>query len=830
MQNRREFFGLGLATAATVVVAPASASEAGTATTFIDPTGTWRWRSDQSEVALFGVNYCAISASGFRALKAVGSDIRVCIDRDLAHLKRLGCDAIRLCFWGDWENSTPEGHLLVNEHLDLLDYLVAEASKAGFYMLLSPIVTYDAFWPDAMNSKKSGFSNKFSKESLGQAREPILAQVTYLTEFLSRVNPLTGNTYAKEPHIVAVEPINEPWHHSETPEIERLYLTALCKTVRATGYEGPIFFNLTQDMGMAPFIGEQPLLAGPTLGWYPTGLTGGQAAPGNHLPLADDFPVYDHPALKSKARMVYEFDAADSMATYMLPAMVRNFRSGGVQWATMFTYDAVDSAGQNLEFNDHFLNLVFTPGKAVSLAIAAKVLKNRPRFAPIGTYPQNKIDEGLFLDPLSNCSVYENGKGDYLHTGSTDHVPANIGAITRIAGCGNSQLVRYDGTGAYFLEQIEPGAWRVEVYPDNLIVDNPFGKQAPTRMVSRIWWNTRAMSVALPDLGVDFDICSEDGTQVLAKANARQLNLTPGRYLLRKAGMTSFPKLPALPPFYAPAASVPAVEWGRITWPLAVYAGSTPATVEVIGTTGAHLVVTSGGGFAHTFSLTRGPGFTMAISESMKLPAGEIGYRLVADSGAVLDQGTLNVLADPAVFPLVAFPRDASRFLLPYGGYYGSPAMLLGEHALSVDGRGVAGTAPKEIVCQFNFERPVRLMGAEIERYSAVRIRLRAASTKLVRFHVALIDFDGFAVGQIVEVPAGKAEAKLSLNADPARITILPRGLPLAIPKYYRQPDPANPFKARDLAAIQFAVGDAFSGDADKEPRFEIVGVDLVEG
>ncbi len=59
--------------------------------------------------------------------------------------------------------------------------------------------------------------------------------------------------------------------------------------------------------------------------------------------------------------MIYEFDPADIMYSYMYPAMVRTFRTAGFQWITQFSYDPMDIAYANTEYQTHFLNLAYTP-------------------------------------------------------------------------------------------------------------------------------------------------------------------------------------------------------------------------------------------------------------------------------------------------------------------------------------------------------------------------------------------------------------------------------------------------------------------------------------
>src|SRR5258708_39947709 len=93
--------------------------------------------------------------------------------------------------------------------------------------------------------------------------------------------------------------------------------------------------------------------------------------------------------LKGKPRIVYEFDQADLLTGTMYPAMARTFRTVGAQFATMFAYDMLRTAPFNLGWQTHFLNLVHTPRKAISAAIAAEALRRLPRMQDYGRYPDN---------------------------------------------------------------------------------------------------------------------------------------------------------------------------------------------------------------------------------------------------------------------------------------------------------------------------------------------------------------------------------------------------------------------------------------------------------
>ena len=169
---------------------PAAGSQPADRLARVDPTGVLRWQDDGSEVALFGVNYYTPFWHNYPDLKAVGADHKKVIDQDVAHFARLGLDALRLHVF-DREVSDHEGNLLDNEHLELLDYLIARAKERGIYTVLTPI----AWWPVPGDSP--GFSTRFTMPQMTtdpSARRP---QTNYLAQFARHVNRFTGRATRK---------------------------------------------------------------------------------------------------------------------------------------------------------------------------------------------------------------------------------------------------------------------------------------------------------------------------------------------------------------------------------------------------------------------------------------------------------------------------------------------------------------------------------------------------------------------------------------------------------------------------------------------------------
>lgn len=129
---------------------------------------------------------------------------------------------------------------------------------------------------------------------------------------------------------------------------------------------------------------------------------------GNFLPYIDRYDISFADKVKGfhkKARLIYEFDPADIMYSYMYPAMARTFRMAGFQWVTQFAYDPMDIAYANTEYQTHFLNLAYTPHKAISMKIAAEAARNLRRGESYGSYPQDTLfGDGFRVSYTENLS------------------------------------------------------------------------------------------------------------------------------------------------------------------------------------------------------------------------------------------------------------------------------------------------------------------------------------------------------------------------------------------------------------------------------------------
>jgi hypothetical protein len=182
------------------------------------------------------------------------------------------------------------------------------------------------------------------------------------------------------------------------------------------------------------------------------------------------------------------------------------------------------------------VNLAYTPSKAISLLIAGKVFHQVPRLKSYGTYPADSAFDA-FRVSYKNALSEMNTAQEFYYSNTTVTKTANTGQLQHIAGVGCSPIVNYKGHGAYFLDQLEEGIWRLEVMPDVIHIRDPFEKASPQKEVTRIQWQTQPIQLLLPDIGADFSIKGlNEGNAFAAIATDGHFNVLPGVYLLTKKG------------------------------------------------------------------------------------------------------------------------------------------------------------------------------------------------------------------------------------------------------------------------------------------------------
>ena len=503
----------------------------------VDSKGVIRDAKTRAEGAWFGVNYTAPFAHAYRQLHRLGADIKQTIDKDTYHLARMGVNAYRIHVW-DYEITDGEGNLLSNEHLDLFDYLIAKLEERGVNVVLTMILGGNNGYPEP-GEDLPGFSGRMNKAFATSDPGAAVIEEAYIRNFLNHHNPYTGHQTKDDPMIVGFEINNEPTN-STPPKETTAFVDRMIAAVRSTGCKKPVFYNVSHNFQNTQAFYDSKMEGG-TFQWYPTGLVANHTRRGNFLPSVAEYkiPFDGIKGFYRKARLVYEFDAADQWAAYLYPAIVRSFRTAGFQWVTFFTYDPIDMAQINTEYQTHYLNLAYTPAKALSFKIAAEAMRALPRGASYGNYPESNHFGDFYVEYDRDLSVMNSGEKFY-YTRSNDIRPKDAAALASVAGTGSSSVVQYEGTGAYFLDKVADGIWRLEVMPDQMLLSDPFAKASPRKEVNTILWHQWPMTIDLPDLGEGFSYCEIDvRTARQGTASGKTLEVIPGTWLLARRGVST---------------------------------------------------------------------------------------------------------------------------------------------------------------------------------------------------------------------------------------------------------------------------------------------------
>ena len=500
---------------------------------YIDSKGMMRWHDTNEEASFFGVNYTLPFAHAYRAVGNLGIDRKQVIDQDVYHFARLGFNAYRIHIW-DVEITDEQGNLIANDHLDLLDYLIAKLQERNIYTLITAQTNFGNGYPER-NQKTSGYSYLYDKCEIHSNPKAIEAQERYLKALVNHVNPYNKLRYKDDPMVIGFEINNEPCH-TGTPAMTRQYIERMLKTLKEAGNRKPVFYNVSHNLSHVESYYSSKI-QGTTYQWYPTGLVGGHSRTENYLPNVDEYamPFCNVKGYRNKAKLVYEFDPADIYGSYLYPAAVRSLRSAGFQWITQFSYDPISLANTNSEYQTHYLNLAYTPGKAISMKIAAQAAYTLPLNKKYGFYPENSRFNDFRVSYEEDLSEL-NTLTQFYYSNSTQSLPKDGTLLQSVAGVGRSTVVEYQGSGAYFIDKLEDGLWRLEVMPDVVRVADPFGKPSPDRDVMRIYNGRWDMTLNLANLGKSFSIKGINEGNIFSGTTTDGVirQLQPGAYLLNR--------------------------------------------------------------------------------------------------------------------------------------------------------------------------------------------------------------------------------------------------------------------------------------------------------
>ncbi len=810
---------------------------------YVDQNGIIRWSKSRTEVQGFGVNYTAPFAHAYTTAKNLSVDIEKAIADDVYHFSRLGFDLYRVHVW-DCQISDTLGNLLVNEHTKLFDYMIMKMKERGMKFVLTPIAYWGNGWP-APDEKTPGFSSKYGKDACLVNEEAIKAQGNYLAQFLNHVNEYTGIAYKNDPDLIGFEISNEPHHREEAGKVTA-FINRMVTSMRSTGCQKPIFYNITHSIHLADAYFNADIQGG-TFQWYPTGLGSRHELGGNQLPNVDRYviPFDNHPKFKPMAKIVYEFDAADVGRSYIYPAMARSFREAGMQIATHFAYDPTYMANVNTEYGTHYMNLAYAPQKALSLAIAGEVFHTIPAGKSYGRYPNNTTFGSFMVNYESDLALM-NTPEKFIYTNTTTAKPVSADKLTRLAGAGNSPVIQYAGTGAYFLDRLESGVWRLEVMPDAVWVHDPFERTSPKKEIAVINHRKWPMTVNLFDLGEGFTITPlNEGNKHTPAVNGKSFDVVPGSYLISKKGIRT--KYTAeskwnnivLKEFAAPATSLKKtyvlhkpsseISAGKAHIIEAVIASpQSPESVE--------LYVEGAGGRSEFLKMenTQGYSYIVTIPERL-VNEGFLKYHIVVKQNNAFytypsgvearpwhwdfyDENPYEVRVVPSASPVWLFnaATDSDKLLRPWIrnsvlkplAEPGKAELLINvEKLFTQDPENMNGTKIYDYSAKYFFGTKIEGRVRDVASKQKLVVRARSLNNKPCVVQVSLVLKDGSAYGGLIALNPEAAEHTLLLSGlkrvNPA---ILPRPFPTFLP-YYFEGTSVTDFDIQQAETIQVSIG-----------------------
>jgi hypothetical protein len=832
---------------------------------FVDSNGIMRWEKTKEEVKGFGVNYTMPFAHAYRSAQRMGIDPKTAIDKDVYHFSRLGFDLYRVHVW-DTEISDTLGNLLDNEHLKTFDYLLWKLKQAQINSVITPIAFWGNGWPEP-DTKSPGFSAKYGKSDCLTNPDAIKAQKNYLEQFLNHVNPYTGVAYKEDPNIIAFEISNEPHHRGDGKTVTN-FIKGMVKAIKKTGTKKPIFYNMSHAVQFMEDYFKGGVQGG-TFQWYPTGLGYGKELSGNLLPNVNDYNMPFDSIFKKHhgAKLVYEFDAADVGRSYIYPAMARSFREAGIQIGTHFAYDPTFLAPFNTEYNTHYMNLNYAPQKALALKICSEVFHEIPVYSDFGAYPNNTSFGAFKIDYKNDLAEY-NTDAKFFYTNSTNSSVKNESKLMEIAGFGNSPIVSYDGLGAYFLDKLSNGVWRLEVMPDAVWVDNLFGRNSPNKTVAVINWETHNMTVDLAELGQGFTVEPiNEGNEFVSQVNKKSFQIRPGTYILSKKNSqkewlkSDVFKTSKLNDYYAPESNVETVYFNHkpfetisenreLTIEVQYIAPEKPEILSLVGFN------SNGQYFNATFENT-GPYKYKATINSEYIQKGYLNYNMIVkqkDGNEITypsgkkgnlyawdfyDRTPYKITVVSEETPIYLFNAiddtdDLVRswrrsFKLVPTDNYGEAEYQMNLDKLFIPDQEDLNAKP---IYDYSFKHfiidKIKSRRQDLLSKKTLVFKGRSLNNKPCKLQIAFVLDDGSAFGKVIELGNNTNDYVIELSDVVSVKTVtLPRPYPSFLP-YYLEHEIASPFDIRKIESLQFSIGPEIPRDELLDAHgIEIISVSL---
>jgi hypothetical protein len=505
------------------------------------------YHPDGRELALWGVNLQPCLSWEYESLFALAGvpldadSLKKATDDAFDELRKMNCDVIR-CHLTPSDYTDDKGNLVETVYLDLLDYMVAEASKRGIYVNLAFLnnmsfdLPYEDPWAHTHYTVQNSFLADAERRSFLFDKKIVEASKNYIEQLLNRENPYLERQYKNTSAIAVWELINEPTYYSyeQIPEtdyytdfrgwLEREglddnetnylkyrnqlvlnYINGMYELIRGTGDVHPVVWNCNWHRMITRHRDVFEAVAASKVEVVSFCNYQGQHIPKHPYTLNPmDLSGYDFseslkkayleedwygwaltPEFMKKAKIVYEFEIFYNQSGYLYPAQADLFRALGAQMATMWHYSMPRYAP--LRNGSHMLSLTCTPRKAASFAVAGEVFRALPLYHDYDTASTTeKVKENLMYSYEKNLSIFSSSEA-YMHSGKVpdgEH-PGPVPGVRRILGYESSPMVSYPGKGIYNIGVTEKEI-SIMIEPDAIRIKPLWGKDFLAGPVTRL--------------------------------------------------------------------------------------------------------------------------------------------------------------------------------------------------------------------------------------------------------------------------------------------------------------------------------------------------------
>ena len=491
---------------------------------------------DGSEVTLWGDNFQPNLYWEYKfRMEHMGipmtSDImKSMCDDGFRDLNKMGSNIIR-CHLTPSDFTDSNGNLVNTMWLDLLGYLIDQASRNGIYVYLTFMNQMEYTFV------KDSFVPKYSREEWIFDKSCVDKTKNMVCQLVNWTNPYNQIKLKQDSTICVWELINEPEYlkyHQITLDADHAedfkawadenrvspddinfskfrylrvkeYIDSFHQLLRDEGAEQPLIWNcnwprmITENKDVFNAISDSKA-DGISFCLYPGQDDVGEPfmehpadlSKNNYLPfLHKCFDDYEHlgwlqsDQFTNKAKLVYEFETMyNEKSSYLHPAMAKLFRAVGVQIATMWTHCFnIYSSHMGCAHN---LNIKTTPKKAIGFIIAGRVFNLLPRkfdFQTSTNYEDISDEYALSFD--HGISLL-NSKGEFMHSDSIKWNPINLPNIpNRIIGYGSSPFVTCKSKGLFFID-IENEQVSIELYPQAVTIRDGWRWYADGKEVTKL--------------------------------------------------------------------------------------------------------------------------------------------------------------------------------------------------------------------------------------------------------------------------------------------------------------------------------------------------------